>query len=73
MCPDTDPRKLKQSKEKQCDRFPACNGEPLVYHCARYKESLVEVCAPRHVITGNFVFCNNVLSCKVFNVDNVDK
>lgn len=52
MCPDTDPRKLKQSKKKQCDRFPACNGEPLVYHCARYKESLVEVCAPRHVITG---------------------
>lgn len=52
MCPDTDPRKLKQSEKKQCDRFPACNGEPLVYHCARYKESLVEVCAPRHVITG---------------------
>lgn len=52
MCPDTDPRKLKQSMKKQCDRFPACNGEPLVYHCARYKESLVEVCAPRHFITG---------------------
>lgn len=54
MCPNTEPLKLKQSKKKQCDSFPACNGEPLVYHCARYKEHLVEVCAPRHFITGNF-------------------
>lgn len=52
MCPDSEPLKLKHSKKKQCDSFPACNGETLVYHCVRYRERLVEVCAPRHVITG---------------------
>lgn len=52
MCPDSEPLKLKHSKKKQCHSFPACNGGTLVYHCVRYKERLVEVCAPRHVITG---------------------
>lgn len=53
MCPDSEPLKLKHSKKKQCHSFPACNGGTLVYHCVRYRERLVEVCAPRHVITGN--------------------
>lgn len=52
MCPDSEPLKLKHSQKKQCDSFPACNGETLVYHCVRYRERLAEVCAPRHVITG---------------------
>lgn len=52
MCPDTEQFKLKQSQKKQCDSFPACNGELLVYHCVRYRERLAEVCAPRRVITG---------------------
>lgn len=52
MCPDTEQLRLKQSLKKKCDIFPACNGEPLVYHCVRNKERLAEVCAPRHVITG---------------------
>lgn len=56
ICPDTEPLKQRQSKKKQCARFQACNGEPLVYHCARYKERIVEVCTPIHFITGNFVF-----------------
>lgn len=52
MCPDTEQLRLKQSLRKKCDIFPACNGEPLVYHCVRNRERLAEVCAPRHVITG---------------------
>lgn len=51
ICPDTEPLKQRQSKKKQCARFQACNGEPLVYHCARYKERIVEVYTPIHFIT----------------------
>lgn len=52
LCPDTESIKLEQSKKKQCETYPTCNGEPLVYHCVRFKDRLAEVCAPRHIITG---------------------
>lgn len=35
-----------------CDNLPKCNGEQLVYHCVTYKDDLVEVCAPKRLITG---------------------
>lgn len=44
----------KRSREKMCKNFKPCLGEPLVYHCVRYKDKFVEVCAPRTFITGNF-------------------
>lgn len=45
--------------DKKCSTYPHCQGEPLVYHCVRYEDKLVEVCAPRGLITGN--------CCAVFN------
>ncbi|XP_065927860.1 uncharacterized protein [Magallana gigas] len=43
-----------RTREKKCDSFPRCNEEPLVYHCVRSKDGIVEVCAPRRVIKGNY-------------------
>lgn len=42
----------KRSREKMCNNFRSCQGEDLVYHCVRYKDKFVEVCAPRVLITG---------------------
>lgn len=47
-------------QQKKCDNLPKCNGEVLVYHCVRYKDDLVEVCAPRRLITGSY--------CAVFDI-----
>lgn len=41
-----------QMQKNICDNLPKCNGEQLIYHCVRYKAYLVEVCAPRRLITG---------------------
>lgn len=46
----------KRSREKMCEHYRSCQGERLVYHCVRYKDKYVEVCAPRVLITGNFKF-----------------
>lgn len=58
-CPQNDMKFEVQSIIKQCNRYPACNGKQLVYHCVRSGEMLVEVCAPRHTITGR--------CCPVYN------
>lgn len=47
-------------QQKKCDNLPKCNGEDLVYHCVRYNHDLVEVCAPRRLITGSY--------CAVFDI-----
>lgn len=44
----------KRSNEKNCSRYQPCAGEQLVYHCVRNGGGLVEVCAPRSLITGGF-------------------
>lgn len=54
QCPDTDILFQERSRRKNCENYPQCTGEPLVYHCVRFREELVEVCAPRGLITG---FC----------------
>lgn len=41
-----------RSQSMSCESYPLCLGEPLVYHCVRLEEELVEVCAPRNQITG---------------------
>lgn len=43
---------ITSSKTTMCSNQPSCNGEPLVYHCVRYKLGFAEVCAPRYNITG---------------------
>lgn len=53
-CPDSDFLFQERSIRKNCESYPQCTGEPLVYHCVRFREELVEVCAPRGLITG---FC----------------
>lgn len=52
-CPENDIMYQKRSKRKMCESYPKCLGEPLVYHCVRSKESLVEVCAPNGPIVGS--------------------
>lgn len=54
QCPDSDVLFQERSRRKNCKSYPQCTGEPLVYHCVRFREELVEVCAPRGLITG---FC----------------
>lgn len=51
-CPKNESIFREQSIQKNCERYPKCNGEPLIYHCVRFKDSLVEVCAPKRVIKG---------------------
>uniref|UniRef100_A0A8W8MLG6 Uncharacterized protein n=1 Tax=Magallana gigas TaxID=29159 RepID=A0A8W8MLG6_MAGGI len=45
-CPNNTISFEKRSNEKQCKTKPNCLGEPLVYHCVKSKDNLVEVCAP---------------------------
>lgn len=54
QCPDSDFLFQERSRTKNCKSYPQCTGEPLVYHCVRFRKELVEVCAPRGLITG---FC----------------
>lgn len=49
----------RRSRGKKCDINSPCQEDPSVYHCVRYEDRLVEVCAPRGLITGN--------CCAVFN------
>lgn len=44
----------KRMREQNCGSLPKCNGEPLVYHCLRFKEGIVEVCSPKRVIKGSY-------------------
>lgn len=41
-----------RSSKKNCESHLPCGGEPLVYHCVPFDGMLVEVCAPRSLITG---------------------
>lgn len=39
-----------------CDTYSPCKEDPLVYHCVRYEDRLVEVCAPSGLITGGYLY-----------------
>lgn len=43
-----------QTRKKNCESLPKCNGKPLVYHCVRSNERIVEVCSPIRVIKGGY-------------------
>lgn len=53
-CPENEKNHLERSNTLQCDRYPPCEEELLIYHCVRHEGQLVEVCAPRTKITGIF-------------------
>lgn len=55
QCPKNDSLFQERSRRKNCKTLPQCIGEPLVYHCVRFREELVEVCAPRGLITGKLI------------------
>lgn len=52
-CPTDNVTLHERSQEKICKSVKPCLGEPLVYHCVRYKDGFVEVCAPISLITGH--------------------
>lgn len=62
QCPKNDSLFQERSRRKNCKTLPQCTGEPLVYHCVRFREELVEVCAPRGLITGKHHQTNLILS-----------
>lgn len=51
-CPTNDNAFKERSEKKTCNIFPTCAGKPLFYHCVISEGMLVEVCAPRTLITG---------------------
>ncbi|XP_062599490.1 uncharacterized protein LOC134261013 [Saccostrea cucullata] len=54
FCPEDVESMRLRSKEKMCeDMHDSCTEDPLVYHCVRFGNRLIEVCAPRNFITGN--------------------
>ena len=73
-CPHNNDTLQERSWKKMCHTFPKCKGETLVYHCVKYKNNLVEVCAPKGLITGNFdalscrCVCNR-FACKHVNIE----
>lgn len=59
-CPENYTMFQESSKKKMCEQYPKCLGKPLVYHCVRTKDNLVEVCAPSDPIVGS--------CCSVFDM-----
>lgn len=51
--------------EKNCSRHQPCTGDPLVYHCVMNGGGLVEVCAPRSLITGTYKSINVHVTIKI--------
>lgn len=52
VCPENNETLNKRSIEKNCSRYQTCSEHHLVYHCIMNGGGLVEVCAPRSLITG---------------------
>lgn len=56
---DTCPKNLcdfrRRSQRKNCDSLQSCRNESLVYHCVRFEDSIIEVCAPEGTIRGMIV------------------
>lgn len=51
-CPTNDTAFKERSEKKNCNILSTCAGKPLVYHCVLSEGMIVEVCAPRTLITG---------------------
>lgn len=57
-CPLDDMAYAERARQKNCGESLSCGGEKLVYHCLlnTWRNSTVEVCAPKNLITGNTCF-----------------
>lgn len=55
ICPQSDTIWRQQMQIKNCSSHPTCKGEPLVYHCVKWNDTFIEVCAPSAEITGNTI------------------
>ncbi|XP_078333420.1 uncharacterized protein LOC111100152 [Crassostrea virginica] len=51
-CPNDNKTHQERSLKKMCHILPRCKEETLVYHCVKYKERWIEVCAPEGIIIG---------------------
>lgn len=51
-CPTNKKAFEERSEKKNCNMNSTCAGKSLVYHCVMSKGMLIEVCAPRALITG---------------------
>lgn len=51
-CPTNSTMFSERSHKKNCDNFPKCMEQQLAYHCVKFKEHFVEVCAPKSYIRG---------------------
>lgn len=51
-CPTDDNTFKERSQKKNCTTRSTCAGERLFYHCVISEGMIVEVCAPRTLITG---------------------
>lgn len=54
ICPQNIEILNRRSIKKNCSRYQSCTEDQLVYHCVMNGGGLVEVCAPRSLITGRF-------------------
>ena len=52
-CPTNEIDFQERSQRKMCHRFLLCNNETSYYHCVKYQNILVEICAPSGYIKGN--------------------
>lgn len=52
-CPKDEIVLQERSQQKGCNMYQPCHNERLQYHCVRFKDIIVEVCAPVENMTGN--------------------
>lgn len=64
-CPQNIEILNRRSIKKNCSRHQTCTGDRLVYHCVMNGGGLVEVCAPRSLITGTYKSINVHVTIKI--------
>lgn len=71
-CPTNNNTFKERSEKKNCNILSTCAGESLFYHCVISEGMLVEVCAPRTLITGRCCpFYNEKLGRVIEDFDNL--
>lgn len=64
-CPTNKKAFEERSEKKNCNMNSTCAGKSLVYHCVMSKGMLIEVCAPRALITGIWIA---IVHTGIFNI-----
>lgn len=65
ICPQNIEILNRRSIKKNCSRYQSCTEDQLVYHCVMNGGGLVEVCAPRSLITGTYKSINVHVTIKI--------